>query len=149
MLRRSISQIFESNTPHEQSLEHDCAMLPSLQPSRPKVPSYTSPPPLNQQPSRTATSVPVPPISPPTLRYLPPRNQIEAMPPVAPSPTRLALGQPQQQFLSALRHPVFFTDRFTKAPPGVQTGGSSGTPVATGYVYNDGVRRPVDGSARL
>lgn len=60
------------------------------------------------------------------------------------------LSHPQQQFLSAMRHPVFFTDRFMKAPPGVNSGGGSWTtPVANGYVYNDGVRRIVDGAARL
>jgi len=75
---------------------------------------------------------------------------MEAMPPpLAPIPTTLG-ETPQQQFFSALRHPVFFTDRFIKAPPGVNAGGGSwSTPVATGYVYNDGVARNIDGSARL
>ncbi|KUJ07045.1 uncharacterized protein LY89DRAFT_743368 [Mollisia scopiformis] len=121
-------------------------MISSLQPSRPKVPPSNSSPPLNQQPTRTFTSTP----GPPTFQYLPPRNQIEAMPPTVPLPTTLVLGHPQQQFQSAMRHPVFFTDRFKKAPPGVNSGnGSWSTPVAEGYVYNDGVRKGVDGSARL
>jgi hypothetical protein len=40
------------------------------------------------------------------------------------------------------RHPVFFTDRLKKAPNGVNTGGGSWvSPVAAGYVFNDGVRK--------
>jgi hypothetical protein len=56
----------------------------------------------------------------------------------------------QQQFFSAVRHPVFFTNRLQKAPPGVNDGGGGWqTPVAEGYVYNDGVRRSVDGAVKL
>jgi len=151
MIRRSISQIFQSNTPHEQISEQESTMLSSLQPSRPKVsPSHSSVSPLNQQPKRTFSAMPTAQTIPSTPQYLPPRNQMEAMPPSAQVPTTLVLGHPQQQFLSALRHPVFFTDRFTKAPPGVSAGGGNwATPVAAGYVYNDGVQRSVDGSARL
>jgi len=153
MLRHSISQIFESSTLHEQLPEPNSAMFSALQTSRPKVPpSYSPLPPLNQQPAKTIASRPTPPTPPvpqPTPYYLPPRSQVEAMPPVAPVPTMLVLGRPQQQFLPALRHPVFFTDRFTKAPPGVTVGGNWENPVATGYVYNDGVKRPLEGSSRL
>jgi len=38
------------------------------------------------------------------------------------------------------RHPVFFTDRLHKPPAGVGAGGWV-SPVAMGYVFNDGVRR--------
>ncbi|KAF8849130.1 hypothetical protein BDZ45DRAFT_753089 [Acephala macrosclerotiorum] len=148
MIRRSISQIFESSTPHDQLRQGDNIMISSLQPSRPKVPpSHTSPPPLNQQPTRTFTSsLPTSPIVP---QYFPPRNQIEAMPPrLAPIPANLVLER--RQFFSALRHPVFFTDRFKKAPPGINTGGGSWqSPVAEGYVYNDGARRSIDGAVKL
>lgn len=151
MIRRSISQIFESHTPHDQLRQEDDTMISSLQPSRPKAPpSHTSSPPLNQQPTRTFTSsIPTSAFTPPTPQYLPPRNQIEALPPrLAPRPANLVLEQ--QQFFSALRHPVFFTERFKKAPPGVNSGGGGWqSPVAEGYVYNDGVRRSVDGAARL
>jgi hypothetical protein len=48
------------------------------------------------------------------------------------------------------RHPVFFTDRLMKAPPGVGTGnGTWTTPVAHGYVFNDGARRKVEGEVKL
>jgi len=150
MIRRSISQIFHSDTPHEQqSCQQDNTMFSSLQPSRPKVPpSHSTSQPLNQQPTRNLSSTPTS-AATSTPRYLSPRNQIEAMPPpLAPMPTTLVLGHPQQQFLSALRHPVFFTDRFMKAPTGVNAGGGT-TPVATGYVYNDGLQRSIDSSARL
>ncbi len=40
------------------------------------------------------------------------------------------------------RHPVFFTERLKKAPAGVNAGGGVwSSPVAEGYVFNDGVRR--------
>jgi hypothetical protein len=48
---------------------------------------------------------------------------------------------------ASVRHPVFFTDRLKRAPNGVGAGngdGSSkgwGSPVAVGYVFNDGVKR--------
>ena len=47
------------------------------------------------------------------------------------------------------RHPVFFTDRLMKAPNGVLAGdGAWDSPVAKGYVFNDGPRR-VEGGPRL
>jgi hypothetical protein len=50
---------------------------------------------------------------------------------------------------AAVRHPVFFTDRLMKAPMGVNAGGGNwASPVAEGYVFNDGVRRD-GGGARL
>jgi len=49
---------------------------------------------------------------------------------------------------AAVRHPVFFTDRLKKAPEGVRTGNMRwASPVAIGYVLNDGERR--DAPARL
>ena len=42
----------------------------------------------------------------------------------------------------ALRHPVFFTDTLVKAPTGVGAGNMSWrSPVALGYISEDGVRR--------
>jgi hypothetical protein len=50
---------------------------------------------------------------------------------------------------AAMRHPVFFTDRLKKAPVGVNAGGGSWvSPVATGYVFNDGPRR-AEGGVKL
>jgi hypothetical protein len=47
------------------------------------------------------------------------------------------------------RHPVFFTDRLKKAPVGVNAGhGSWTSPVAEGYVFNDGMRR-AEGGVKL
>jgi hypothetical protein len=48
---------------------------------------------------------------------------------------------------SAIRHPVFFTDRLKKAPNGVGTGNGMGSPVTEGYVFEAGVRK--EGGARL
>jgi hypothetical protein len=46
-------------------------------------------------------------------------------------------------------HPVFFTDRLKKAPVGVNPGnGNWVSPVAMGYVFNDGVRR-AEGGVKL
>ena len=47
---------------------------------------------------------------------------------------------------ASIRHPVFFTDRLQKAPAGVNPGGGVwNSPVAEGYVFNDGVPRKIDG----
>jgi len=44
---------------------------------------------------------------------------------------------------------VFFTERLKKAPAGVNAGnGNWVSPVAVGYVYNDGVRR-AEGGVKL
>ncbi len=58
--------------------------------------------------------------------------------------------QPEQALLDASkRHPVFFTDRLKKAPVGVNVGGGAWlSPVAMGYVFNDGVRR-AEGGVKL
>jgi len=74
---------------------------------------------------------------------------MEAMPP-RPSNLPLPLPmRPQVPLDPSIRHPVFFTDRLKKAPNGVAPGGGSWvTPVAAGYVFNDGVRRNVE-AARL
>jgi len=50
---------------------------------------------------------------------------------------------------ASIRHPVFFTDRLKEAPVGVNTGnGNWVTPVALGYVFNDGARR-AEGGVKL
>ena len=97
---------------------------------------------MNQQPSRLLAT--------PTYTYIPPRNQIETLPP--------NLLQARQQIRShellldaAIRHPVFFTDRLKKAPVGVKAGSAGwSSPVAEGYVFNDGVvRRGAEGGVKL
>jgi hypothetical protein len=48
------------------------------------------------------------------------------------------------------RHPVFFTDRLKKAPNGVNCGGGSWiSPVAAGYVFNDGAKKDGGASVKL
>jgi hypothetical protein len=143
-------------------------MISSLQPSRPRVrnpqttvlssylhrtganysyqyPPQSISPSLNQQPTRSPSST----SSKPTPIYTPPapRTQIEAMPP---SPLPTSPLQARQVLLDAAkRHPVFFTDRLKKAPLGVNTGGGSWvSPVAMGYVFNDGARR-AEGGVKL
>jgi len=55
-----------------------------------------------------------------------------------------------QPFDAATRHPVFFTERLKKAPAGVGAGNQSwASPVAVGYVFNDGEARGREGGARL
>lgn len=58
--------------------------------------------------------------------------------------------QARQVLLDASkRHPVFFTDRLKKAPAGVNAGnGNWVSPVAMGYVFNDGVKR-AEGGVKL
>ncbi|KAG4418673.1 hypothetical protein IFR04_008209 [Cadophora malorum] len=156
--RRSISQITPSNTPREDFQEADNEMFTSLQPSRQKVPHHQPPPPMNQQQIRTSSGISSPApkssytsIPPPLPRF--PRNQIEAMPPLPFSlpAARNPILAPQQMVLDASkRHPVFFTERLKKAPEGVRAGnGTWSSPVATGYVFNDGVQRRVDGIYKL
>jgi len=49
---------------------------------------------------------------------------------------------------AATRHPVFFTEKLKKAPEGVRLGDMRwASPVARGYVFNDGERR--EAPARL
>ncbi|KIN00178.1 hypothetical protein OIDMADRAFT_54779 [Oidiodendron maius Zn] len=116
-------------------------MIPSLQPDRPHLPVASPYNPLNQQPIRTLTTT-----------AFPPRNQIEAMSPV---PHQLAPDQSLGRVIydASVRHPVFFTERLKRAPNGVGAGngdGSSkgwGSPVASGYVFNDGPKR--EGGSRL
>jgi hypothetical protein len=101
---------------------------------------------MNQQPTRPLTN--------PTYTYTPPRprNQIEALPP-PPIPLQARQQIRSQELLldAAIRHPVFFTDRLKKAPVGVKAGsGGWSSPVAEGYVFNDGVvRRGVEGGVKL
>jgi hypothetical protein len=101
---------------------------------------------MNQQPSRPLTA-PIP-----NYTYTPPRprNQIEALPP---NPLQARQQKRSQELLldAAIRHPVFFTDRLKKAPVGVKAGSVGwSSPVAEGYVFNDGVvRRGVEGGVKL
>jgi len=119
-------------------------MISSLQPSRPRYPLQSLAPPLNQQPARplSSTSNSAPTYTPPR-----PRTQIEAMPPNILPKNPL---QVRQVLLDAsIRHPVFFTDRLKRAPTGVNAGnGNWVSPVAMGYVFNDGVRR-AEGGVKL
>lgn len=73
-----------------------------------------------------------------------PRNQIEAMPPLE-TPNGNTVEEfrvPRVILDPAKRHPVFFTDRFKKAPNGVASG--RGSPISEGYVFEDGERREVE-----
>lgn len=62
-------------------------------------------------------------------------------------PNRTTQIAPQQlAFDASRRHPVFFTAKLKKAPNGVGDGGGAWrSPVATGYVFNDGAKRVVEG----
>ncbi|PBP16826.1 hypothetical protein BUE80_DR012444 [Diplocarpon rosae] len=118
-------------------------MIPSLQPSRPKVPCSHPPPPLNQQRTRTSSTLSS---QMPVSRI--PRSQIEAMPPYSSTPRNQhepALTQPTLD--PSKRHPVFFTERLKKAPAGVSAGSGWTSPVAAGYVFNNGVKR--EGGVKL
>ncbi|KAF1924286.1 uncharacterized protein M421DRAFT_103897 [Didymella exigua CBS 183.55] len=109
-------------------------MLPSLQPSRPKVSQQPFQP--NHQQRRTTHELSQQPqphhqptfSSPSTSR---PRSQIEAMPPV-----RTSLSSPPQSFYdAATRHPVFFTNNLRKPPfPIPQIPSHGWSPVANGYI---------------
>ncbi|CAL3962719.1 unnamed protein product [Diplocarpon coronariae] len=104
-----------------------------MQPSRPKVPHPQPPPPLNQQQTRTSSTLPSR-ISLPRT----PRTQIEATPPFA-TALRNQHESALTQFIldPSKRHPVFFTEGLKKAPAGVNAGSGWGSPVAEGYVFND------------
>jgi hypothetical protein len=99
---------------------------------------------LNQQPTRH------------TSFSSTPRTQIEAMPPFPLTslpanlrPSLLSITLQSKAVLDAsVRHPVFFTDRLVKAPPGVNAGSAPwGSPVSAGYVFEEGLRR--EGGSRL
>ncbi|KAK0119588.1 hypothetical protein ONS95_011028 [Cadophora gregata] len=133
-------------------------MFSPMQPSRPKLPHHLPPQPTSQQQIRTSSTLssqyPIPPCTsiPSTLSVFP-RNQIEAMPPL-PFPLAVArnpISEAQKMILDASkRHPVFFTERLKKAPEGVNAGdGIWSSPVAKGYVFNDGAQRKVDGIHKL
>jgi hypothetical protein len=102
---------------------------------------------MNQQPTRSLTT-PIP-----NYTYTPPRprNQIEALPPNHSLQAHQQIRSQQLLLDAAIRHPVFFTDRLKKAPMGVRAGSAGwSSPVAEGYVFNDGVvRRGVDGGVKL
>lgn len=72
------------------------------------------------------------------------------MPPRAILPTPAEAQEMMAVFDASRRHPVFFTDRLKRAPSGVSAGGGAWvSPVAQGYVFNDGVRRRIDGVVKL
>ncbi|KAI9053034.1 hypothetical protein LZ554_003304 [Drepanopeziza brunnea f. sp. 'monogermtubi'] len=139
-----------------------------MQPSRPKISQRRPfpPSPSNHQQQARTLSTPLEvqgqvqgQVQQPTYnipssqrpRVLFPRSQIEAMPPFAasagPAPRNsfLAAARDQRMMMlldAATRHPVFFTERLKKAPRGVDAGGGKlCSPVAEGYVYEDGVVR--------
>ncbi|RAL65764.1 hypothetical protein DID88_005429 [Monilinia fructigena] len=168
-LRHSISQIFAPHPAlalrnprsHEQSIDTAPAvttdnneMVSSLQPKRPMVPI---PSPTSTRPTNPPTDQASLPSSSPsifTTPYpisIPPLTQIEALPPhITPTSYQSSpfagLTHKNGTFIldSAIRHPVFFTDKLRKAPSGVMTyeyGNDvwrSGSPVARGYVYESG-----------
>ncbi|CAG8979860.1 hypothetical protein HYALB_00002633 [Hymenoscyphus albidus] len=156
MIRRSVSQIFQTNSPREnieaQGRETEAQnlanMISHLQCSRPKI-SQPSPfptsNPLHQQPAQPNSWVSQ--FTDSNLQPKP-RNQIEAMPP---SSTGSSMNVPANFKVprvildSAVRHPVFFTDRFKKVPHGIGYG--KGSPVSEGYIFEEGERR--GGESRL
>ncbi len=66
-----------------------------------------------------------------------------------PGPKITQFAQQEVLLDASKRHPVFFTDRLQRAPVGVAAGGRDFTPVAKGYIFNDGVRRSVEGTLKL
>jgi hypothetical protein len=113
---------------------------------------------MNQQPSRDLSSLPSPPATLTAVYQVPnppaPRTQIEAMPPFQQRnavPISLPMQAPAQiPFDASRRHPVFFTDRLMRAPNGVNAGGGGWiSPVAEGYVFNDGAKRRVSSVVKL
>lgn len=139
-------------------------MLPSLQPSRPKVftphahtayhslliltqlPHQPTQPTYAHQQRRTTHELPQqqqqqqqPPHATPVNQK--PRSQVEAMPPSRTSPFR----PPQSFYDAATRHPVFFTNNLRKPPfPIPQTPSQGWNPVAIGYIQE---RERVTGGA--
>ncbi|KAK1700131.1 hypothetical protein BDP55DRAFT_626783 [Colletotrichum godetiae] len=59
---------------------------------------------------------------------------------IATAETVMAQQQQQQQHNSSIRHPVFFTEKLRR-PPVTLAPGMGFSPVAHGYVYQDGRRR--------
>ncbi|KAF2631276.1 hypothetical protein BU25DRAFT_428973 [Macroventuria anomochaeta] len=110
-------------------------MLPSLQPSRPKLPQHTTQPTHQQRrsthelPRPQESSQQQPSYSPPNSQR--PWSQIEAMP-----PARTAPSFPTHSFYdAATRHPVFFTNNLRKPPfPIPQMPSQGWNPVANGYI---------------
>ncbi|PBP21857.1 hypothetical protein BUE80_DR007296 [Diplocarpon rosae] len=112
-------------------------MISSMQPSRPKVPRPDPPPPLNQQQTRTSST-----LSSQTPLARIPRSQMEAMPPFSSTPRNQHEPVLTQSTLDpSKRHPVFFTQRLKKAPAGASVGSGWSSPVAAGYVFDNGGRR--------
>ncbi|OSS44178.1 hypothetical protein B5807_11242 [Epicoccum nigrum] len=118
-------------------------MIPSMQPSRPKLPSQ---PTHIQQQRRTTHSPPQPQPAQqqqqPTHTHAPPgssqgskpKSQIEAMPPTRTPPMSLS-APAKSAYDAATRHPVFFTSSLRKLPfPMPQVGSAGWSPVASGYV---------------
>jgi hypothetical protein len=75
-----------------------------------------------------------------------PRNQIEAMPPFAPTPSPKLppINLPFSHYNSAMLHPVFFTQSLRKLPFPLPNGASSSAsynPAAFGYIAETSGRR--------
>ncbi|RDL40004.1 uncharacterized protein BP5553_04344 [Venustampulla echinocandica] len=151
MLRRSISQIFPSATPqqnqqHRAQAEEADRMFSSMRNSRPMNPLPRQQTPINQSTTAYTTHSP--------SSFDMPGSQFGALP----LPVELAVRQRQPLMASAqrrevvldaaMRHPVFFTERLKKPPNGVLAGGSI-SPVAEGYVFNDGGRKWGDVEVKL
>ncbi|CAE7200814.1 hypothetical protein PTNB73_06013 [Pyrenophora teres f. teres] len=149
-------------------------MIPSLQPSRPKVPTlnptaaqqltpnpqppqHSSHHPHTQQQQQQrrifhsplhASSQQSQPLTNPPLNSARPRSQIEAMPPFGPAQTPATFFTPVYD--SAIRHPVFFTQNLKKPPfPIPQVAAQSWNPVASGYVAEQRRSGEVAGKTKL
>ncbi|EGP84416.1 uncharacterized protein MYCGRDRAFT_87541 [Zymoseptoria tritici IPO323] len=107
-------------------------MIPSLQPSRPKVPAQSQ---HVQQQTRTFHT-----------HATAPRNQIEAMPPfTTPETAKAQLVSPVSTYNPATTHPVFFMNNFRK-PPFPLPMNTGFSPAATGYVFG---RTRTDSNTKL
>ncbi|KAH9233336.1 hypothetical protein K456DRAFT_53900 [Colletotrichum gloeosporioides 23] len=71
-------------------------------------------------------------------------NHTATIPRLAPPPPPLLHLQPPAQHNASVRHPVFFTEKLRR-PPLVLSPGMGMSPVAHGYVYQDG--RRADGTS--
>jgi hypothetical protein len=76
---------------------------------------------------------------------MPPLPKPGQKPPIIQVPIQYPKNHPNHRqralsavFDSATRHPVFFTERLKKAPPGVGAGNGDWEAVARGYVWNGG-----------
>ncbi|KAF2129551.1 hypothetical protein P153DRAFT_366941 [Dothidotthia symphoricarpi CBS 119687] len=120
-------------------------MLPSLQPSRPKLQQQSTNSTYTYQQRRAGHEASqgqqAPNIQAPHSNRKP-QSQIEAMPPSGSIPARASFFPPPAIYDSAKCHPVFFTTNLRKPPfaiPQIATQGWN--PVASGYIMEQ--RKPV------